>query len=223
MSDKKIAEVLAKFGEPMAGNVWRVQGNAVIYHKTLERIAAQARIEFDPPQVLRAERDEAVILVHGHICAADAPGGASRHEWSIGEALVGVNYRVSGKQAAYPYAMAEKRAKDRVILKLIELHGLVYSEEEADEFKAGAPKSEPEPEIRANPEDRQEPPPLSPVEAELIKAIKAAKAINKVTDFMLAADTQEKLNSLPESIRNEIRDFAKQRLVELGWPQKGAA
>ena len=42
-----------------------------------------------------------------------------------------MNYRVSGKQAAYVYAMAEKRAKDRVILKLIELHGLVYSEEES--------------------------------------------------------------------------------------------
>ena len=31
--------------------------------------------------------------------------------------------------------MAEKRAKDRVILKLVGLHGDVYSEEEADEFQ----------------------------------------------------------------------------------------
>ena len=30
-----------------------------------------------------------------------------RLEWSIGEALVNVNYRVSGRQAAYVYAMAE--------------------------------------------------------------------------------------------------------------------
>jgi hypothetical protein len=55
-------------------------------------------------------------------------------EWSIGEALVNANYRVSGKQAPYVYAMAEKRAKDRVIIKLCGLHGL-YSEDEADEFK----------------------------------------------------------------------------------------
>ena len=126
-SDQKISEVLAKFGEPIAGNVWRVQGTAVIYHKALERIAAQARIQFDSPTIVRAERDEAVILVTGRM--------GERMEWSIGEALIGTNYRVSGKQAAYVYAMAEKRAKDRVILKLIELHGLVYSEEEADEFK----------------------------------------------------------------------------------------
>src|SRR5215203_238228 len=130
-TDKKISEVLARFGEPMAGNVWRVQGTAVIYHKTLERIAAQANVVFDEPKIIRAERDEAVIQVSGRM--------GERVEWSIGEALIGTNYRVSGKQAAYVYAMAEKRAKDRVILKLIELHGLVYSEEEADEFKAGRP------------------------------------------------------------------------------------
>ena len=32
----------------------------------------------------------------------------------------------------YPYAMAEKRAIDRAILKLIGLHGFVYSEDEVD-------------------------------------------------------------------------------------------
>ncbi len=30
---------------------------------------------------------------------------------------------------------AEKRAKDRVILKLLNIHGVLYSEEEADDFK----------------------------------------------------------------------------------------
>ena len=50
-TDNKIAEVLAKFGEPMAGNVWRVQGAVVIYHKALERIAAQAQIQFEPPTI----------------------------------------------------------------------------------------------------------------------------------------------------------------------------
>ena len=56
----------------------------------------------------------------------------------MAEALVNVNYRVSGRQAAYVYALAEKRAKDRVILKLVGLHGLPSSEEEADEFKSSA-------------------------------------------------------------------------------------
>src|SRR5215204_6543732 len=133
-ADQQIADILAKYGEPIAGNIWRVQGQAVIYHKALERIAAQAGIAFASPTILRAERDEAVILVTGRM--------GERTEWSIGEALVNVNYRISGRQAAYVYAMAEKRAKDRVILKLVGLHGLLSSEEEADAFKTGAVSAE---------------------------------------------------------------------------------
>ncbi|QFU15537.1 trna delta -isopentenylpyrophosphate transferase [Microvirga thermotolerans] len=213
-TDKKIAEVLAKFGEPMAGNIWRVQGTAVIYHKALERIAAQAAIQFEPPTIIRAERDEAVILVTGRM--------GERVEWSIGEALVGTNYRVSGKQAAYVYAMAEKRAKDRVILKLIELHGLVYSEEEADEFKNSRPAPA-EPQAASERTAVEIVGPEAGVEAELKGKISKAKSINAVTDLMLHADTQRILNDLPEGVRDEIRDFAKARLVELGWPSKKAA
>jgi hypothetical protein len=213
-SDKKIAEVLAKFGEPMAGNVWRVQGTAVIYHKALERIAAHAQIQFETPTIVRAERDEAVILVTGRM--------GERVEWSIGEALIGTNYRVSGKQAAYVYAMAEKRAKDRVILKLIELHGLVYSEEEADEFRqsrpglAEAPADGPKTTVEVIGS-------ANSVETELKQKITKARTINAVTDLMLHADTQRALNDLPEGVRDEVRDFAKARLVELGWPAKKAA
>ena len=215
-TEKKITDTLAKFGEPMAGNVWRVQGTVVIYHKALERIAAQAQIRFDPPTIVRAERDEAVILVSGRM--------GERLEWSIGEALVGVNYRVSGKQAAYVYAMAEKRAKDRVILKLIELHGLVYSEEEADEFKQGRPGLSESQATLEEPDTAVEVvAPVSTVEAEMKQKITKARSINAVTDLMLHADTQRILGELPEGIRDEIRDFAKARLVELGWPSKKAA
>ena len=80
-TDKKIADVLAKFGEPMAGNVWRVQGTAVIYHKALERIAAQAKIQFDSPTIVRAERDEAVILVTGRTTASPASRPPTCTRW----------------------------------------------------------------------------------------------------------------------------------------------
>jgi hypothetical protein len=107
-------------------DVWSVQASRVVKHKALERLAAALGILYAPPQILRAEKDEAVILVTGSL--------GDKSEWSIGEACINVNYKVSGKQAAYVYAMAEKRAKDRVILKLAGLHG-VYSEDEADDFK----------------------------------------------------------------------------------------
>jgi hypothetical protein len=224
-ADKQIADILAKYGEPIAGNIWRVQGQAVIYHKALERIAAQAKIQFDTPVIVRAERDEAVILVTGRM--------AERAEWSIGEALIGTNYRVSGKQAAYVYAMAEKRAKDRVILKLIELHGLVYSEEEADEFKNSRPDAVAAPEPRTTAVAAVEATseatrveviePEGEIQAALKKKIDKAKSINAVTDLMLHADTQKSLNELSAPLRDEVRDYAKAKLMALGWPGKKAA
>jgi hypothetical protein len=115
-------------------DVWSVQASRVVKHKALERLAAALGINYAAPQILRAEKDEAVILVTGAI--------GDKSEWSIGEACINVNYKVSGKQAAYVYAMAEKRAKDRVILKLAGLHG-VYSEDEADDFKQQPEQSRP--------------------------------------------------------------------------------
>ncbi|MGE7415858.1 trna delta -isopentenylpyrophosphate transferase [Methylobacterium tarhaniae] len=227
-SDKQIAEILATYGEPLAGNIWRVQGTAVIYHKALERIAAQAQIAFGPPQIVRAERDEAVILVTGEVQLAN--DGGVRREWSIGEALIGVNYRVSGKQAAYVFAMAEKRAKDRVILKLIGLHGLLYSEDEADEFKptqqtrqqtrrdAGEPPLADEPAPQRDPANDDGSP--QSIEARLNELIDKATSINAVTDLMLAPETQSDLACLAPGIRDEVRERAKARLVALGWPSR---
>lgn len=215
-ADKQIADILLRYGEPFGGNVWRVQGTAVIYHRTLERIAAQAGIAFDPPVLVRAERDEAVILVTGRL--AGVKPDVERVEWSIGEALINVNYRVSGKQAAYVYAMAEKRAKDRVILKLIELHGLVYSEEEADEFRQGHPGM-----VHAVEDELDEPPAFDEVteaEADLKRRIDEQDTIDAVTDLMLDAETQAILGRMPPGTRDEVRDYARARLVALGWPPK---
>jgi hypothetical protein len=229
-ADQQIADILAKYGEPIAGNIWRVQGQAVIYHKALERIAAQAGIAFGPPTILRAERDEAVLLVTGSM--------GERTEWSIGEALVNVNYRVSGRQAAYVYAMAEKRAKDRVILKLVGLHGLLYSEEEADELKSSA-ASVAASETAAQSDGMLPQEVGTPAKSKsargkanggaqggadaLKRKIDKAGSINAVTDLMLLPETQKSLNELPVAVRDEIRDYAKARLVALGWPAKQAA
>jgi hypothetical protein len=118
--DPTLAEILRKYGADPATDIWDCHGQWVAYHRALERIAVKANVMFDMPQVLEASgTDKSVaICVRGSML--------DRSEWSIGEAAPGNN------KNAYPYAMAEKRAKDRVILKLIGLHGLVYSEEEMD-------------------------------------------------------------------------------------------
>ncbi|MGX1364106.1 hypothetical protein [Bradyrhizobium elkanii] len=147
----KIYEVFDKHNVPVdRGAIWEVQGTPVVKHKDVERLGAAMGIKWEKPQILRAEAYEAVIIVFGSV--------GDKSEWSIGEAKImemidtgrknnwgkairepkeGTfgNYVVTGNQAAYPYAMAEKRAKDRVILKLADLHGDAYSSEEADDFR----------------------------------------------------------------------------------------
>jgi hypothetical protein len=129
MNAQEIRDLFKRHSLPLSrDDVWEVRpGSPVVKHAPLERLAAVIGVEWGPPQILRSERDEAVLIATGKI-------GDGQPEWSIGEAVIGQNYKVSGKMAAYPYAMAEKRAKDRVILKLAGLHG-AYSEEEADDFK----------------------------------------------------------------------------------------
>lgn len=147
MNAKEIRELFKSHGLDLSrDDVWEVRpGTPVVLHKALERLGAAIKVKWIDKQIIRCERDEAVILVSGHI------GYGS--EWSIGEACIGQNYMVKGKMAAYPYAIAEKRAKDRVILKLAGLHG-VYSEEEADDFKQGASQpKEPETEMPPIPEE----------------------------------------------------------------------
>ena len=118
----RIKLVLNEIGEKPETAGWDCHGTYVLYHKTLEKVAAQQRVEFDDPQILVSDiqNRRVAIKVTGRL--------NGRVEWSIGEAA---EYNCKN---TYPFAMAEKRAKDRVILKLVGLHGDVYSEDEADDF-----------------------------------------------------------------------------------------
>lgn len=121
--DPRLLDILTRYGESAENALWDCHGTWVAYHKAIERIAAKAGIVFDMPQIIEASSGErtVAIVVRGSM--------GDRAEWSFGEAAP------SNNKNGYPYAMAEKRAKDRVTLKLIGLHGEVYSEEEADDFK----------------------------------------------------------------------------------------
>ncbi len=104
--------------------VWEVRagGAWAIKHMALERVAAEQKIVFEPPKMIEGSAADkiAVILITAKM--------GDRAEWSFGEATPANN------KNAYTYAMAEKRGKDRVILKLLNAHGAVYSDSEADDF-----------------------------------------------------------------------------------------
>ncbi len=107
-----------------ADEVWEVRagGAWAVKHSALERVAAEQNIEFEVPKIIEANGADkiATMLVVGKL--------KDRTEWSIGEAAP------HNCKNAYTFAMAEKRAKDRVILKLLNSHGAVYSDAEADDF-----------------------------------------------------------------------------------------
>jgi hypothetical protein len=116
--DTTIKAILDKYKINPKEALWDSHGTWVMYHRHIEKVAADNGIIFDAPQVLEANGPAKSVA----ICVVGRMG--ERVEWSIGEAAP------SNNKNSYPYAMAEKRAKDRVALKLIGLHGLVYSEDE---------------------------------------------------------------------------------------------
>lgn len=105
--------------------LWLVPGGKsyAVKHKALERIALEHKITFDQPQlkVCDLENGLVVVLVNGKM--------GERTAFSFGEASPKNN------RNAYPVAMAEKRAVDRVILKLLAVHGDIYSSEELNNTK----------------------------------------------------------------------------------------
>lgn len=125
---KQLMDFMSRF-KIDADEVWEVRsgGAWAIKHMALERVAAEQKIVFERPAIIENNSAEKVAA----ICVFGTMG--ERQEWSIGEASPHNN------KNAYCYAMAEKRAKDRVILKLLNAHGTLYSEDEADDFKRPNP------------------------------------------------------------------------------------
>ena len=123
--DKRTHEILSKYHDDPKSAVWlhKQSQQWIAKHKDLEIVAAKAGILFEPPQIIEVSliNKIAAVCVTGKL--------EERQEWSFGEAT---SYN---SQNNYYLAMAEKRAKDRVILKLLGLHGFVYSDIEADDFK----------------------------------------------------------------------------------------
>lgn len=93
----------------------------IINHNALERVALQEEISWSI-EVLNFAPDVVVKATASH------PRTGATIE-SLGEA------GPKTTKNAYLYAMAEKRAVDRCILKLLNAHAYLYTDQDADEFK----------------------------------------------------------------------------------------
>ena len=100
---------------------WDCHGTPVVLHKYIEIIGAKLNVSIDSLDVIEANARDGIVSMK---CVASIK---DRQVISYGECSPKNN------KNAYPYAMAEKRAVDRCILKLANLHGFVYSENEVDD------------------------------------------------------------------------------------------
>lgn len=188
----KVKETLKEIGMTAQQAGWNCHGTYVLLHKALEKVAVHKKITFKEPTVLESNSEKKIVslLVTGSM------GDSS--EWSIGEASP------SNNKNSYPYAMAEKRAKDRVILKLVGLHGDVYAEDEADAFKEERPDEIKGGTIDNGSEEIKEDPPKETME---IKEVKSGKVENVNLKEDVANIKQVFLTFMPEDSIEELRRF----------------
>lgn len=171
------------------------KGSWCVKHAALEIVAAKAGIVFDMPQVLEAKGEAGIAAV----CVRGTMG--NRSMWSIGEC------NPKNNRNAYPWAMAEKRAVDRVILKLVGIHGLVYSEDEM-------PNDEPRTTDQRSEQGRREVDRLSKANARepfaaLLKSMRENTTRADLKAWWLDPDCKEARARLPEDWqRNLHEEFA---------------
>jgi len=193
--DPMIVEILNKWHPDPNAALWDCHGRWVLYHKAVEVMAAAAKITFDMPVFA------AIDLPTKNVAIVVSASLGDKKDWAIGEASPANN------KNAYPFAMAEKRARDRVAIKLLGLHG-VYSEEEADDFRRRDEEPEPAPKpplrgkvmVESGP---QEPPSLT----------ERAVAMEK---RLVAAKTTKELEALWRSMADDLKPAFRARVAALG-------
>jgi hypothetical protein len=97
---------------------------------------------------------------------------------------------------AYPYAMAEKRAIDRAVLKLIGIHGFVYSEDEVDKSFESLPINKPIAKPIASPTEK-------------VDKVYIVTAIDKIKN-----NTDKKNSS---GLRKDIENLKSKINQSMGW------
>jgi hypothetical protein len=97
------------------------------------------------------------------------------------------------------------------------------SDKRADTKKPDTKKEDPEERNLDKAEDDGGDEPMT--DDELVSVLKedidALQTVNAVTDYMLHKDTVKDLKSLPKAMEEDVREHAKAKLADLGWPSGG--
>ena len=119
--DPIVKEILEELKFNPSECLWEKHGATCMKHRYIEIAGQEKGVVIESLDEVEKNSAEGVVAIK---CTA-----------SLGKAKVITYGEATPKnnKNGYPYAMAEKRAVDRAILKLIGIHGFVYSDDEVNE------------------------------------------------------------------------------------------
>ena len=209
--NEKLSKLLKEVGEVVdlkdrTSAVWSLPQNQnvlIVKHKALEKISAHLGMWFDPPKIIESDTEKKVVslVVQGYI----DDGKGKNTAWSIGEVSPD-NYKTYAKQSTYPFAMAEKRAIDRVILKLLGVHGDFYSQAEIDEAE--------------NPNkgtsDKSDPKMVAMIKDMFLTFLKVQKTREELVAYWKGnPEPLRQLKEMSEVVHKEVEDAFRERAKEI--------
>lgn len=204
--NEKLSKLLKEVGEVVDvrdknSAVWSLPQNKnalIVKHKALEKISAHLGMWFDPPKIIESDTEKKIVslVVQGYI----DDGKGKNTAWSIGEVSP---QNTSNK---YVYAMAEKRAIDRVILKLLGVHGDFYSQAEIDEGEVA----------NKGTSDKSDPKMVAMIKDMFLTFLKAQTTREDLVAFWKNnPEPLGQLRAMSEVARQEVEDAFKERAKEI--------
>lgn len=124
--DERVKKILKELDFDHKECLWDCHGTWVMYHRFVEIAGAKAGIRYTYDEI---ETDSG----KGVVCVKCKAGNKIDDDGSfIPEVVTYGEASPKNNKNPYPYAMAEKRSYDRAVLKILGLHGFIYSEDEMD-------------------------------------------------------------------------------------------
>lgn len=168
--------------------LWNKHNAVCMKHKYIEIAGQNKGVIIESLDEIEKNSKEGVVAIK---CTASLDGN---RVITYGEATPKNNTN------AYPYAMAEKRAIDRAVLKLIGIHGFVYSEDEVDNNFESMPINKPIAKPITKPTNQQQ---------DKVDKVYIATALDKIEN------NNEKKNS--SGLRKDIENLKSKINQSMGW------
>jgi len=164
----------------------------IIKHDAVEKIASIEKIKFDLPIVASSDINNVALIISATY--------KDEKVWTMGEA------RKENCKMAYYWAMAEKRGKDRCVLKLLNFYEKgIYSDVEADDFNRSSIEQKIADDFGMSPQPKQE---FQYGRSKIEKTqLASAKQISYIKHLLKQNDESEDKFSYDDMMADEASDI----------------